>query len=37
MNRGTFVWLTDIAGLPREQAAAVMRSNAAALLRSALA
>jgi AcrR family transcriptional regulator len=32
-----FVWLTDIAGLPREQAVAVMRSNAAALLRSALA
>ncbi len=32
-----FVWLTDIAGLPREQAAALMRANAAALLRSALA
>ncbi len=23
-----FVWLTDIAGLPREEAAAVIRSNA---------
>jgi AcrR family transcriptional regulator len=32
-----FVWLTDIAMLPREEAAAIMRSNASALLRSALA
>jgi len=30
------VWLTDIAGLPREEAAAIIRSNAVALLRSAL-
>jgi AcrR family transcriptional regulator len=30
-----FVWLTDIAGLPREEAAAIMRSNALRLLRSA--
>ena len=32
-----FTWLTDIAGLPREEAAAIIRSNAIALLRSALA
>jgi len=32
-----FVWLTDIAGLSREEAAAVIRSNALALLRAALA
>lgn len=32
-----FVWLTDIARLPREEAAAIMRSNASGLLRSALA
>jgi AcrR family transcriptional regulator len=32
-----FVWLTDVAGLPREEAAAIMRANAAGLLRSALA
>jgi AcrR family transcriptional regulator len=32
-----FVWLTDIAGCPREEAAAVMRWNAAGLLRSAIA
>jgi hypothetical protein len=31
-----FVWLTDIAGLSREEAAQVMRSNARTLLRSAL-
>jgi AcrR family transcriptional regulator len=31
-----FVWLTDIGGLSREEAAGVMRSNALALLRSAL-
>jgi AcrR family transcriptional regulator len=31
-----FVWLTDIGGLSREEAAEVMRSNALALLRSAL-
>lgn len=31
-----FVWLTDIAGLAREEAAAIMRSNASGLLRSAL-
>ena len=30
-----FVWLTDIAGLTREQAAAILRSNALALLRAA--
>src|ERR671935_2019912 len=32
-----FVWLTDIAGLPREQAAAILRSNASGLLRAAIA
>ena len=32
-----FTWLTDIAGLPREEAAAIIRSNGIALLRSALA
>jgi AcrR family transcriptional regulator len=32
-----FVWLTDIARLPREEAVAIMRSNASGLLRSALA
>lgn len=32
-----FVWLTDIARLPRDEAAAIMRSNASALLRSTLA
>jgi AcrR family transcriptional regulator len=32
-----FAWLTDIAGLPREQAAAIIRSNALALLRAAIA
>lgn len=31
-----FVWLTDIAGLTGEEAAAIMRSNASGLLRSAL-
>ena len=31
-----FVWLTDIARLTREQAAAIMRSNASRLLRAAL-
>jgi AcrR family transcriptional regulator len=31
-----FVWLTDIAGLSREEAAAVMCANATALLRGAL-
>jgi AcrR family transcriptional regulator len=31
-----FVWLTDIAGLPREEAAAIIRANALGLLRSAL-
>jgi hypothetical protein len=31
-----FVWLTDIARLSREEAAAIMRSNASGLLRSAL-
>ena len=30
-----FVWLTDIAALSREEAAAVMRSNALGLLRAA--
>ena len=30
------VWLTDMAGLPREEAAGVMRSNVRTLLRSAL-
>jgi AcrR family transcriptional regulator len=32
-----FVWLTDIAGLPREQAAATIRYNALGLLRAATA
>jgi hypothetical protein len=32
-----FVWLTDIAGLSREEAAAIIRSNALGLLRAALA
>jgi AcrR family transcriptional regulator len=32
-----FVWLTDIAGLPRDEAAAVIRSNALRLLRAAIA
>ena len=32
----TFVWLTDMGGLSREEAAEVMRSNARTLLRSAL-
>jgi AcrR family transcriptional regulator len=32
-----FVWLTDIAGLPREEAAAIIRSNAIGLLQAALA
>jgi AcrR family transcriptional regulator len=32
-----FVWLTDIAGLAREEAAAVIRSNALGLLRAELA
>ena len=31
-----FVWLTDIAGLPREEAAAIIRSNALGLLRAAI-
>jgi AcrR family transcriptional regulator len=31
-----FVWLTDMAGLSREEAAEVMRTNARTLLRSAL-
>jgi AcrR family transcriptional regulator len=31
-----FVWLTDVAGLSREEAAQVMRTNARTLLRSAL-
>jgi AcrR family transcriptional regulator len=31
-----FVWLTDIARLPREESAAIMRSNASGLLRAAL-
>jgi len=30
------VWLTDMAGLPREEAAGLMRSNVRTLLRSAL-
>jgi hypothetical protein len=30
------VWLTDMGGLSREEAVGVMRSNARALLRSAL-
>jgi AcrR family transcriptional regulator len=33
----SFVWLVDIAGLPRTQAASVLRANASALLRAALA
>jgi AcrR family transcriptional regulator len=32
-----FVWLTDIAGVPREEAAAIIRTNALGLLRAALA
>jgi hypothetical protein len=32
-----FVWLTDIARISREEAAAIMRANASALLRCALA
>jgi AcrR family transcriptional regulator len=32
-----FVWLTDVARLSREEAASIMRSNAARLLRSAIA
>ena len=32
----SFVWLTDVAGVPREEAASIMRSNASALLASAL-
>jgi AcrR family transcriptional regulator len=32
-----FVWLTDVAGLPREQAAATIRYNALGLLRAATA
>lgn len=32
-----FVWLTDIVGLPREEAVVVMRSNASGLLRAAIA
>lgn len=31
----SFVWLTDVAGLPREEAADLMRANALALLRGA--
>ena len=31
-----FVWLTDMAGLSREEAVEVMRSNARTLLRAAL-
>jgi hypothetical protein len=31
-----FVWLTDVAGLSREEAAEVMRTNTRTLLRSAL-
>ncbi len=31
-----FVWLTDIAGLPREEAAATMRASALSLLQAAL-
>lgn len=31
-----FVWLTDIAGVSREEAVAIMKSNASALLRSTL-
>ena len=29
------VWLTDVAGLPREEVIALMRSSASALLRDA--
>jgi hypothetical protein len=32
-----FVWLTDVAGLSREDAAATIRSNALGLLRAATA
>ena len=32
-----FVWLTDVAGLSREDAIETIRSNALAILRSALA
>ena len=32
-----FVWLTDIASVSRDQAAAILKSNALALLRSAIA
>jgi AcrR family transcriptional regulator len=32
-----FVWLTDVAGLSRDDAAATMRSNASRLLRAAIA
>jgi AcrR family transcriptional regulator len=32
-----FVWLTDIAQLPRKEAASVMRANASGLLKSAIA
>lgn len=32
-----FVWLTDVAGLSRDEAVATIRSNALAILRSALA
>jgi AcrR family transcriptional regulator len=32
-----FVWLVDIAGLPREEAAAIIRANALALLEAATA
>ena len=32
-----FVWLTDMAGLSREEAVEVMRSNAHTLLRAAMA
>jgi hypothetical protein len=31
-----FVWLTDVAGLPREEAAATIRHNALGLLRAEL-
>jgi AcrR family transcriptional regulator len=31
-----FVWLTDIAGLPREEAATIIRSNALRLLQAAI-
>jgi AcrR family transcriptional regulator len=33
----SFAWLTDIAGVAREQAAAIIQSNALTLLRSAIA